>query len=519
MNSMRIFFGLFLLLCHAQPPPPVQLEVHGTISYRASSYSFPQTPIFTLSNGLFSASFNRDDTVFSGWSGPPSITMTSLLFNGSQLAHNLNGEAPRDPDRVHSFYVDVNGGKERLQCTRVDVLRASPELVELVFVDEVSSPVRFSHHVIARRGVAGLYGFVTMSIVGDSAVNISEARFNARFDRGILDHAFSDERGLGIQPTYAFLATQRKVGDETWEINGTDAPSLPNPTTNGGGGTLPPGYLYSKYLWALYHANNTLWGHVSPSRGLGVFHVPLGGSTGTTSTASYGLGPQHQDLTVHQDALICNYFSPNHFSVTPLLALPGTTRFFGPWLTLFSGGSLNDPSALLEGARATASAEIAASRTGLPWLQHALYVPPLNRSTVTGFLELELGRSFSPFFVLLSAEWGSTSSSDPYRMRSPTYWTVCDMQGKFTIPGVPAGEGYTLVAFNRGGTVSDTFTQGGVSVPGGGGEVNLGTFTFTASDTGEIRLWHIGGADKAGGSSDWVITVGSFHCRRKFRLT
>lgn len=36
--------------------------------------------------------------------------------------------------------------------------------------------------------------------------------------------------------------------------------------------------------------------------------TPLGGVTHKTSAAFYGVGPNHQDLAIHQDALILNYF-------------------------------------------------------------------------------------------------------------------------------------------------------------------------------------------------------------------
>lgn len=38
-----------------------------------------------------------------------SITATSVVVDGTELAHNLNGIAPRDPDRQHSFYIDASG--------------------------------------------------------------------------------------------------------------------------------------------------------------------------------------------------------------------------------------------------------------------------------------------------------------------------------------------------------------------------------------------------------------------------
>jgi hypothetical protein len=55
--------------------------------------------------------------VGTGWRDV-SITATSIVVDGTELAHNLNGVDPRDPDREHSFYVDASGGKIRLVCSR-----------------------------------------------------------------------------------------------------------------------------------------------------------------------------------------------------------------------------------------------------------------------------------------------------------------------------------------------------------------------------------------------------------------
>lgn len=196
------------------------------------SFPFPSTGPISFDNGLFSATFDRDDGVYTGWPGPPSITLTSLVLNGTELAHNLNGESPRDPDRAHSFYIDAGGGVTRLVCTSVTVLRLAPDLAELSFVDNTSTPLQHAHHVVVRAGVAGIYGFVVTTVVAPTT--LSEVRMNARFDRGVLDHTYTDERGVGQQPTYAYLELMQKVGDETWVVNGSNAPALPWPESNGG---------------------------------------------------------------------------------------------------------------------------------------------------------------------------------------------------------------------------------------------------------------------------------------------
>src|SRR3954470_19109884 len=115
------------------------------------AYAFPaEVPQLVLDNGLVRITFARDDVgVVTGWSDV-SITATSVLVAGTELAHNLNGVEPRDPDRQHSFYVDAGGGRTRLVCSRVDILRIQPDLVEVAFVDTTSTPLRHEHHLIMR---------------------------------------------------------------------------------------------------------------------------------------------------------------------------------------------------------------------------------------------------------------------------------------------------------------------------------------------------------------------------------
>ena len=224
------------------------------------TYAFPaQVDALVLDNGLIRFTFTRDDAaggIVTGWS-EVSITASSVVVDGVELAHNLNGVEPRDPDRQHSFYIDAGGGRTRLVCTEVRVLRVSADLVEVAFADTASPQLRHEHHLVMRRGRRGLYGYDILTAV--VAQSINEVRMNARWDRSILDHAFNWERGSGQQPTYAYLATQTSVQDETWRIDGVNNPALPSPDSNSG--NLAPGTVYTKYNWSLYHHENPMFGH------------------------------------------------------------------------------------------------------------------------------------------------------------------------------------------------------------------------------------------------------------------
>ena len=497
---------------------PVAVTVDGAPA-SLGSFSFPGAGhTIALSNGLFSATFDRDDGA-SGWQGV-SVTLTSLVVGGVELAHNLGGDAA-DPDRSHSLYVDVGasggarggGASARLACDTVRVLRLAPDLAELAFVDSAAPALRLEHHVVVRAGVAGLYSFVVATAAGaQAAAPLGALRLVARLDRGVLDHAFSDERGAGQQPTSAYLALMPAppapgAAGLAWMTNGSNAPGLPFPGSNGG--NLPAG-VYSDFDWALYPAENVLFGHFGGGRA--VFHVALSGTTGNTSAAGFGLGPHRQGLGPRRDAVVEVGLSPSEldFGAPAPASLPaGASRLFGPSLLLFASGDPADPAAMIAAARVTALAEISASRTGLPWMNHSLYAGPGARSTVVGFIELNDARGFHRYYALLARD-ASGNATDAYALRSPTLWAIGDLSGKFVIEGVPQADDYSLFLFvappvapttvqSQSGSVTDVFVQRGVGALGGGGVTNLGTLQFTPSDAGFVRIWRIGWVDGLGG--------------------
>ncbi len=459
------------------------------------SYAFPaEVPELVLDNGLVKITFARDDVgVVTGWTDV-SITATSVLVAGTELGHNLNGVEPRDPDRQHSFYVDASGGRTRLVCSRVDVLRIEPQLVEVAFVDTTSTPLRHEHHLVLRAGRRGIYGYNIMTATADTSIN--EVRMNTRWDRSILDHAYNWERGAGQQPTYAYLATQQPVQDETWRVDGINNPNLPSPDSNSG--NLPPGSVYSKYEWSLYHHENPMFGHFG--HGLGVWFTALGGVTDDTLCAFYGAGPQHQDLAIHQDALILNYFGRNHYG-EPAYATPaGYRRLYGPWLTFFTAADPSEPEAMIARAARTARDEIAEHRSGANWVRDALYPTPQERTLVTGWVQLTDGRPAANFHVILSTQ----TSTDVFPIAEPAYFAKTGADGRFQLPGIPpawqpgttqAGS-YTLYIQPADGSVTDLYTRTGVVVQGS--QHDLGDLVWTPSTHGTF-LWQLGRSDRTSG--------------------
>jgi rhamnogalacturonan endolyase len=256
--------------------------------------------------------------------------------------------------------------------------------------------------------------------------------------------------------------------------------------------------VYSKYEWSLYHHENPMFGHFG--HGFGVWFTPLGGVTDDTLCAFYGAGPQHQDLAIHQDALILNYFSRNHYG-EPAYPIPaGYRRLYGPWLTFFTVGDPREAGEMIAGAARIARAEIAEHRSGASWVRDGLYPTPQERTLVTGRVRLTDGRPSADFHVVLSTQ----TSTDVFPIAEPTYFVRTDRDGRFRLPGIPpawqpgstqAGS-YTLYIQPVDGSVTDLYTRTGVVVEGR--HQDLGDLVWTPSRHGTF-LWQLGRSDRTGG--------------------
>lgn len=499
--KMRGFAGLLSLviatvfcaattLANGQVSQDVQVKLNG-VTAAPGTYAFPfpaGSQGLVLDNGLVKFTFNGKSST------SKTILATSIVANGQELTP-LDGQ--------NTFYVDASGGTPSLACSEVRVLRVSSDLVEVAFVDTTTASLRPEHHIIMRRGKPGVYGFVVE--LANTAFTISELRVVTRWNRTLLDHAFNwehlspDAPGTpvnGQQPTYAYLNTQQNIQDETWKIDGINNPTLPVPESNSG--NLPAGLTYTKYNWSLYHHENPMMGHFG--HGYGAWFTPLGGVTDQTLAAFYGVGPNHQDLAIHQDGIILNYFGANHYGLPSYPLQAGYKRLYGPWFFFVTVGDPANPRGVIQDATNIAKQEIAENRSGSAWMDNALYPAPAQRTTVTGHLQIADGRPADGFWALLSTQ----NVTDVYTIHEPTYFVKTDANGNFTIPGVPppwspgttTPDSYTLYVFASKGSITDQYKQTGITFAGA--TKDLGNIQWAPTNRSTF-LWQIGKADRMGG--------------------
>ena len=158
-----------------------------------------------LRNGLISIAFGPDGSA------------TSLVKNGKELAHNLNGIVPRDVDAHRTWYIDYNAGRGHLVADSIRIVKATPEMAHVVIIDSGTTSVFYlEHHILLMKGESGLYGYVICRNPKNQRLG-GEMRTMYRLDRSIFDWAYVSER-TGQQPKYADLLTYPKIQDETWKL-------------------------------------------------------------------------------------------------------------------------------------------------------------------------------------------------------------------------------------------------------------------------------------------------------------
>ena len=350
-------FSLFLLAALAsvivsRAANEMSMTLNGQPAV-VGDYSPDEVTNLVLDNGLLKITFGQDYR--------NQISATSIIKNGTELAHNLHGTVPRDTDGGRTFYHDYNASTGYMHVRLVKIIANTPGLVHFALID-TNTPYLEDHYVMLK-GESGIHPYVI--IKGQFG---GEMRTMYRFDMSILDWTWTPER-IGQQKSYEFLqaiSTIGNLGDETWR--------------------LPDGSVYSKYDWCLYYSEAPMWGHFG--HGFGAFFMPV-------STEAYASGPLRQELAVHQDALILNYLGGGHFSGGGSAGGRSGQKIFGPWYVYINSGKT--PAAIIADAKKTAAAE--QKKWPYQWVNEPLF--PTNRTSVSGQLQISHDRPAAFAYIIL----------------------------------------------------------------------------------------------------------------------
>lgn len=360
---------------------------------------------------------------------------TSLVVDGRELLCGLSG-AEGDPDRDHSFYCDyhVNGKTRNLIPTRLDVIANTSELAHVAYVDD-ESDLKLAYHLVVSGDNPCVYGYVIASCDVPGVV-INELRTVYRFDSSLFTCGYTAER-QGIQPRAEYLSAAGKwLQDETY--------LLPD------GGRYSNSNVYSKYDYAGYFAQNSVWGQYSGGRTddeWGAWFIPM-------DKSCYPGGPLKQELLVHYDAIILNYLTGAHFGTGDFEVPCGWSKLYGPWCMYFNHGS--DP---VDDALARAASEVASMP--VPWMNEGrLY--SRDYASVSGSIALV-------HQVPRDAGWrvvATDQQGEYFRYKAGRIY-YCDTEGdSFKLEGMQPGT-YWLYAKLNSTCHASEFCLGKVSVSAG----------------------------------------------------
>lgn len=163
-------------------------------------------------------------------------------------------------------------------------------------------------------------------------------------------------------------------------------------------------------------------------------------------------GPLKQELLVHQDSLMLNYFHSSHFGTPNQFAPPGWSKFYGPVLIYLNTGS--DEEILADVAQ---QAEIERSKWPYTWVEEAEY--PLERGNVSGNVT---GQTKAMVVVYDSLEEEFDLQTLGY-----LYHTETDEDGSFTIENIRPGD-YQVVAYPLAGQGSENLARQNVTINANG---------------------------------------------------
>ncbi|WP_051229414.1 polysaccharide lyase family protein [Paludibacterium yongneupense] len=346
------------------------------------------------------------------------------------------------PGKPASGYLDYTAASNRrFAPTSLQVLEQTPSLVHLAYMDrpDAGDGVTLEEHFIVRQGVSGLYSYVVASNRTAAPLRLSELRSVYRFDALRFDHV---SNGLqAIKPRlYAQLAQLPRVQDETWQLPAGDA----------------YGGFYSKYDLAGYQRQTPAWGvygQLAPEQWLGAWIIPGSGE--------YFAGDRlKQDLLVHQDALALVYLTSTHLGSVEMVAPPGWSKLYGPWLLYLN--QAQDPRSLY--AAAVEQSRQAAGHWPYTWVHDIRYFT--RRSVLKGRFMAAHARQNShsempPLDITLGSSLGETPS---LQNLGYAYTTTSRADGSFQLQ-VPAGR-YRLTVYARGGDQPGLLADQVVTVAG-----------------------------------------------------
>lgn len=389
----------------------------------------------TMSNGIITLNIGKDGRAYK-------------MFHEANGTDNILGSS--------GIYFDYTADKNRaLSPGKAEIVKLTDDYAEILYTN-TSADLRFSQGYILRKGVSGVYTYVIANGTDKSSgVKVKEARVCTRLASTFLD-GYVDDKMQGRIPSNAEMKMaekdENKVQDATYRME--------------------DGSIYTKYDWAQFIVNDSVHGLMNGK--VGVWNIPC-------SYEWLNGGPMRQELTVHatsKSPITIQMLQGEHLGGAAQTYTDGESQIFGPFLIYVNSG------ASTEDMIADAKEEATRQRAQWPfqWFGNDLY--PLDRSTVSGHIDITPGGSDSELQIVL----GQPGTELIRQGKEYMYWTKTDANGNFSIPNVRKGN-YSLYAYATSGTITDKFEYQGVVVTDDTTDLGDISWSTTVYDS---LLWNIG---------------------------
>lgn len=416
-----------------------------------------------LGNGIVTATIQPDP-----------IGLVSLRYHGHEMVSTKG--------RHQFVYFSLNGGNqnfERLGDGVFTVHSRSPDMVDISCKRIYpQNPKRFpcdvDVHFVLRRGVSGVYVYVTVNHPADyPKLNMSVWRlvWSMPWDNPLLtERIYVDDARHWEIPSPADFSHAQATGIK----------EITKLTTGAWAGRYDCKYMYSVCYWDV-----PCWGFAGERSKIGAWIIP-------GSREFFNDGPTHADLNA-QVGLAEIQFNEIHYNGSAIDIPQGMAwrKIYGPIL-LYCNSSPDGADACWADAKRQGRTELAA--WPYAWLDNSLYPAKFERGTVSGRLTItdplkpDVNAS-NAWVGLAQPEPGGNWQSDN---RSYQFWTHAEANGNFFIPNVRAGN-YTLYAFNTGAV--GEFSQTNVVVKSGE-TTALGDVAWRVPHPGACIAWEIGVPDR-----------------------
>lgn len=404
----------------------------------------------TMSNGLLTVEIAKDGSV------------SAITTADGQKVINP-GATATTYERGYLSYVVIEDGVRRTgelkSAKPVRPIVESDDMAEVVYHNE-DRDLKWYVGYVMRRGVSGLYTYVSLQNTSATPAGIEEARLVWRVNPSLFNYCWVSDDAQGALPTPAQMKNYvAELQDATY--------------------LLDDGSVYTKYDWAAFMRDDLLHGLMGSN--VGVWSI-------TPATDWINGGPDKQDLTLHatdSSPLILQMFQSQHFGASATYFDKGGQKLFGPYLLYVNSGDSQQE--MVDDAKRQAAAE--AFSWPYEWFDNDLY--PLSRATVSGTVSIDAPHYTTDRLRVVLSEPGGNPMAHGSAYQ---YWAETDGSGHFTIAGVRPGS-YTLYAYALNGEATGWLEKDGYTITPG--DNDLGEIVWQPRQYDGGLLWSIGSADHA----------------------